>query len=480
FRQLIGLQASQILVPPNFMVMGAIGCAVLAARNLATRRISLARLGDLARTATCSASSRSWVMRLDVLHDSGVRPENHAPDLTTPEGPLVMGLDIGSVSVKGVIIDARGRIVKSHYKLSRSRVLEAVEETLEALGADACTPEVISVTGSGRYLVGRLVDADLILDEITAQATAAASHSSEVETVVEIGGQDSKWIVLEHGFVKDFEMNRVCAAGTGSFLTAQAERLDLAMGEPFSDAAFAAAKPADLGNRCTVFMESDLVHHQNNGASRDDLAAGVCISIVHNYLERVANHKPLGRRVLFLGGVAATDAVRAAFEQQTGSTFETPHFFLVSGALGAALKASDKLKRGEISPNRRGAVVLRHEQITRDQFTCNRCPNRCPVSKYDSPQRTVFHGGLCDRWEVEDRPASLAVGHDPFAVRVGLLEEPAKLPAQPGERAWGMIRAPQFYEWFPFWKSFCHELGIRLIVAPRIDRRQFQNGIRFL
>jgi predicted CoA-substrate-specific enzyme activase len=211
-------------------------------------------------------------------------------------------------------------------------------------------------------------DADLIVNEITAQAGAALSYDSLADTVVEIGGQDSKWISLEEGHVQDFEMNRVCAAGTGSFLMAQAQRLDLPMGDCFSDAAFSSQRPADLGNRCTVFMESDLIHHQNSGASSADLAAGVCISIVHNYLERVANHKPLGRRVLFMGGVAATPAVKAAFEQQTLRKFETPAFFRVSGAVGAALKALGKLERKEIVPKERPAIKWDPEEISKEQL----------------------------------------------------------------------------------------------------------------
>ncbi len=158
-------------------------------------------------------------------------------------------------------------------------------------------------------------------------------------------------------------MNRVCAAGTGSFLMAQASRLDLDMGKAFADAAFASLTPADLGNRCTVFMESDLIHHQNNGASVEDLAAGVCISIVQNYLERVANHKPLGKKVLFLGGVAASDAVRVAMEQHTGRDFRTPDFYNVSGALGAALKAWEALRKGEIVPCERKGIAYDSSRI---------------------------------------------------------------------------------------------------------------------
>jgi len=393
-----------------------------------------------------------------------------------------MGIDVGSVSVKGIIIDRAGRILREDYRLSRSRPLEALEQVICSLTGEDLFPSAVSaiaVTGSGRYLAGRLLEADLIVNEITAQATAAVSHDPEVESVVEIGGQDSKWISFQAGHVKDFEMNRVCAAGTGSFLMAQAQRLDLPMGLPFSDAAFSAKMPADLGNRCTVFMESDLIHHQNNGASSEDLAAGVCISIVHNYLERVANHKPLGEKVLFLGGVAATPAVKAAFEQRTGRSFDIPSFFRVSGALGAGLKALERIRSKKLVPRLRSGISLSHGEIKGQEFTCKGCTNRCRVHRYRYRERLFFHGGLCDRWETEDRSSPGRKSRDPFSIRSRLLDLRATSDQKTAQE-WGMVRSPQFYEWFPFWKGFCEELGIALVVAPQAHRKQFERGFRFL
>ncbi|MCA1961068.1 MAG: acyl-CoA dehydratase activase-related protein, partial [Desulfomonile sp.] len=340
--------------------------------------------------------------------------------------------------------------------------------------------------------------------------------------VVEIGGQDSKWIAFEHGQVRDFEMNRVCAAGTGSFLMEQAERLGINIDGEFSEAAFASRAPADLGNRCTVFMESDLIHHQNNGASAEDLAAGVCVSIVRNYLDRVANNKTLGPKVLFLGGVAAAPAVKAAFEQQTGRRFHVPPFFKVSGALGAALKALDGISvdkaagtrprteaggenssdpavkredfeapspieggsgwilqpedRAVSTPLRRKGLSL--ASIRRDQFRCRGCPNECLVDTYHAADRKIFHGGLCDRWEIQTgSPASER--EDLFAVRSALLGENAAEHQDLGTH-WGMARGPQFYEWFPFWNAFLAELGITLVMPARYNRPQFERGLRHI
>ena len=359
-----------------------------------------------------------------------------APEQIRTEPPYIMGLDVGSVSVKGVVIDSCGTILTQDYRLSAGRPLEALEAVMATLDGHAPHALVHAITGSGRILAGRLLRADLTVNEISAQARAAIHHDPDVDTIVEIGGQDSKWISLEDGTMKDFEMNRVCAAGTGSFLMEQADRLGLHMGKEFSDAAFSSDSPSDLGTRCTVFMESDLIHHQNNGSSCGDLAAGVSISIVSNYLERVANHKVFGNRIMFLGGVAANSAVRAAFEGETGRVFHSPAFYRVSGAYGAALQALDALRAGEIVCEEGHAKTLKLGNIEKKSLSCSGCTNQCTIDKYSLEDRTVFHGGRCDRWEVEERLWKPDSGLDLFGMRTRLLENPAednsaKWPAPP-------------------------------------------------
>jgi predicted CoA-substrate-specific enzyme activase len=476
FRQILGLKQDEIILPPHYSVLGAVGCAVLARREEHARGLTLLHARQMAEKALLSPRRRSWLPPLD----SSLKQE--APRLnlaTTWDHPLTMGLDIGSVSVKGVVIDRHGNILRSDYRLSHSRPLEGLQDVMASLTSDGLQVSAVAVTGSGRHLSGRLLEADLIVNEITAQAVSAVKYDPEVDTVVEIGGQDSKWIALEHGELKDFEMNRICAAGTGSFLMAQAERLKLAMGKGFSDAAFVADKPADLGSRCTVFMESDLIHHQNNGASSNDLAAGVCLSVVQNYLERVANNKLLGQRVLFLGGVAATPAIRAAFEAHTGRPFRIPPFHQVSGAYGAALKVLAAVERGDIHAKPRSPITIDLKEIRGEEFVCKGCTNRCRVHRYAVEDRLIFNGGLCDRWDAEELVRRETRDENPFALRTHLLEQLIAEDPDPSQ-SWGMVRSPQFYEWFPFWRGFCDSLGKTLTVARAADRRQFERGFKFL
>jgi predicted CoA-substrate-specific enzyme activase len=492
FRDLLGPDPESVIVPPLFTVLGALGCAALA--EDAARPVTLEELAIKARSAPRPVPSRSRSRPPALVPgDEPDRPEVAEP-LQGYERPFIMGLDVGSVSVKGVVTDRRGVILREDYRLSEGRPLDGLDAVIEALTRDGPAIDLCAVTGSGRSLAGRLLRADLIVNEITAQYTAAVHYDPETDTIIEIGGQDSKWIALEQGALKDFEMNRVCAAGTGSFIMEQADRLDLPMGPEFSDCAFASHRPSDLGSRCTVFMESDLIHHQNNGASRADLAAGVCLSIVRNYLERTANHKRIGDRVVFLGGVAASSAVRAAFEQETGKAIVTPGFHKISGALGAALNAAQALEAGKIVLRRDPLRPRGLAGIPRDRFSCRRCPNQCAVEKYELPDRVVFSGGRCDRWEADERHAAGDDREGLFGFRTRLIEEIAlsrpvpdrashlESPAGGSKSAgpWGMVRSPQFYEWFPFWKGFLNELGIELVIAPRPNREQFERGVRFL
>ncbi len=478
FKASLGFAADQVIIPPYYTVLGALGCATLAAQQETEPGLSLAVLKEIAEKNSGTATTGYFLPALS-RHLNVEAPVNDIPGDAQPQRPIMLGLDIGSVSVKGVLIDAQASIIKEDYRLSNSRSLHAAKEVVEALTSGDLIPDHVAVTGSGRYLIGKLLDADLILNEITAQAAAAMNFDPETDTVVEIGGQDSKWISFEDGHVKDFEMNRVCAAGTGSFLMAQAERLGLTMGKEFSDSAFASPRPADLGNRCTVFMESDLIHHQNNGASTDDLAAGVCVSIVKNYLEKVANNRSLGKRVLFLGGVASTPAIRAAFEQCTGREFRVPPFYRVSGAFGAALKALEHVRREAIPMRAEDSLRLDTSDIRQDQFACKSCPNNCRVNKYTLHGRTVFHGGLCDRWEMEQGHSAGSGESELFNLRATLLEQLSE-SGDPSLETWFMVRSPQFYEWFPFWKAFCEHLGINLKPSRRGSRKQFEAGSRFL
>ena len=243
-----------------------------------------------------------------------------------------------------VLLDEKGRLLARRYLMTAGRPIEAVRRGIREVAQEMKGEVVIlgaTTTGSGRYMIGDFIGADLVKNEITAQARAAMEIDPGVDTIFEIGGQDSKYISLRDGVVVDFEMNKVCAAGTGSFLEEQAEKLSLRIEEEFGETALRAPDPARLGERCTVFMESDLTNLMQKGVKREDLVAGLSYSIVHNYLNKVVGDRRIGDHIFFQGGVAANQAVVAAFEKVLGKEIIVPPHHDVTGAIGAALLAMD-------------------------------------------------------------------------------------------------------------------------------------------
>ncbi len=209
--------------------------------------------------------------------------------------------------------------------------------------------KAVATTGSGRNVVGDFLNADLILDEITAHAKGAVAVDPEVDTIFEIGGQDSKYIRLERTHPLDFDMNKVCAAGTGSFLHELANKMKINIVGEFQELALASRSPVSLAERCTVFMESDLFSYFQKGARREDLIAGLCYAVVHNYLNRVVGKRPIGKKIMFLGGPSLNKAVVAAFERVLNRPLLVPRHREVMGAYGAALAVKEAFERGEFS-----------------------------------------------------------------------------------------------------------------------------------
>ena len=251
-----------------------------------------------------------------------------------------LGIDIGSISTKLVVMDSVGTVTTSAYLATQGAPVAAVRDGLKQVtlltpGADIAA---VAITGSGRELVSTVLKESLIKNEITAQAAAAAFYKPDAMTVIEIGGQDSKIIILRDGLVTDFGMNTICAAGTGSFLDHQAVRLGLSL-EDFGRLALESRNPARITGRCTVFAESDMIHEQQTGVSLADIVYGLCKTLVRNYLTSVAAGKEILTPVVFQGGVARNPGMVRAFEEELGFKPEIPTNPELTGAVGAALLA---------------------------------------------------------------------------------------------------------------------------------------------
>lgn len=312
-----------------------------------------------------------------------------------------LGIDVGSVSTNLVVLGADSEVLVSLYLRTRGQPIQAVQEGLREIEARLSTTPVtirgVGATGSARYLTGVVVGADTVKNEITAHAMAASHIIPGVQTVLELGGQDSKIIILRHGVVTDFAMNTVCAAGTGSFLDHQAARLGIPI-EEFGALALKSSRPVHIAGRCSVFAESDMVHKQQVGHVIEDIISGLCEALVRNYLNNVGKGKEILAPVVFQGGVAANIGIRAAFEKALGLEVFIPPYFNVMGALGAALLARRAMKKKSGTSFRGFAVSALHYQT--GSFECTGCPNICEIVTITLEGELLARwGGRCGKWE---------------------------------------------------------------------------------
>ncbi len=332
-KDVLKLSDEELIVPEEAIYTSAIGASLLAEDTLTIQQLY-----------SCMNTDGSSIPRLAPLH---ITSSNilHDPIATNvyPESGCTLGIDIGSTSTDLVLIDDEMNIVDHQYLRTAGNPEAVVRKGLQTIKEKygEVKFKAVGVTGSGRDRIGRLIGADVVKDEITSQARGAVFADKDVDTVFEIGGQDSKFIRLKDGQVIDFQMNRICAAGTGSFVEEQANRMHIAI-DDFGPLALEAKEPVDLGERCTVFIETAITSASAEGANQKDIAAGLCYSIVKNYLHKVVGNKNIGNKIVLQGGVNYNPGIVAAFETVYGSNVTVNPYFSISGALGVALLAQEE------------------------------------------------------------------------------------------------------------------------------------------
>lgn len=307
-----------------------------------------------------------------------------------------LGIDIGSISTKGVVIDENKNILASEYLMTRGNPIDAVKELLECLKKDCSDIQIVGVgtTGSARKLIGTMLGANIVKNEITAHAIGTLSRHSDVRTILEIGGQDSKIILLNDGIVTDYAMNTLCAAGTGSFLSSQAKRLNIPV-EDFGKIALTSKNPTPIAARCTVFAESDLVHKAQIGHKKCDIVAGLCRSVALNYLNNVGKGKKILEPIIFQGGVSKNIGVVKAFEDLLDTEIITDSEGHLMGALGVAILS---MNEDEIEFS---FDVTSHKFITVGTNCC-RCPNNCEIVCVKKDNKLIdAWGNRCERGQLK-------------------------------------------------------------------------------
>ena len=315
-----------------------------------------------------------------------------------------LGVDTGSISTKGVIIDADKNIIARSYLWTEGNPTDAARRVVDELAAQIDTDEIqvvsVGTTGSARRLVGAMLGAQVIKNEITAHAVGTTYLHPDVRTILEIGGQDSKIICVEGGIAVDYAMNTLCAAGTGSFLSSQAHRLGVEV-EDFGAIALSSKKPANIAARCTVFAESDLVHKLQVGYSKEDIIAGLCRAVATNYLNNVGKGKKIVAPVVFQGGVSKNIGVVRAFEDALGMEVLVDPDGHLMGAFGAALLAAD----GPASKRRPFAFDVDDFEFRTREVVCNHCANRCEIiCVYKDDDLIDSWGNRCDRGAIRVKP----------------------------------------------------------------------------
>ncbi|MFC1679102.1 acyl-CoA dehydratase activase [Elusimicrobiota bacterium] len=544
FRKLLeknGLDPDRLVVPEFAEVRIAQGAAMFAAKGLADdRMIEREVLIEGLRELKSSFANRSVTSSLPQLRLRDVaKLEKTWRPYAFKEGEtrdVFLGLDVGSTTTKFVLVDAKtDAILYQDYVRTEGQPFDIMEQGIRKI-RDTLGEHVdilhVGVTGSGREAMGKMVGADVVFDEINAHATAVGRLHPEVDTIIEIGGQDAKFIRVMKGIVEDFEMNKACAAGTGSFFDEAAGRILNVMVEELGGMALSSMTPADLGEVCTVFMKSRIVLAQAEGYSPEDIAAGLAYSIAKNYLNKVKGSKLVGKKIAFQGGVSNNKAVVGAFEQLTGSEVVVPEHAETMGAIGMALiaktryenKLSDALKeRGEpeaaslvgemaglVASKFRGFDASFVPTEVADGKQCKGCANRCQLMwlKTEDGEKLVYGAG-CDihdrtipkeqrrksknlpdllklRYDLLTQSYSTGEGRAPLGERFGAwfrmiwprgvkaAEATAKSVAGvkiPGGRVIGYPAGLNFWENFPFWSKFFEEAGLEVVVSRNSDKK---------
>lgn len=297
-------------------------------------------------------------------------------------------MDIGSISTKGVVLDSKGKLIAQEYLWTEGNPVGAVQRLIKSLLSQTpafVTIEQIGTTGSARKLVGSMLDAGVVKNEITAHAVGTLSRYPNVCTILEIGGQDSKIILVENGVVVDYGMNTLCAAGTGAFLSSQAKRLGIAV-EELGAIALTSEQPAKIAARCTVFAESDMIHKAQAGYKKEDLVAGLCAAVVSNYLNNVGKGKAIRPPVVFQGGVSKNQGVCRAFQRELHTEIQVDEGSHLMGAIGVAILAGKAKTQKPFNP---AVAGMEFETKARE---CGGCANQCEIICF------YRDGALLDSW----------------------------------------------------------------------------------
>ena len=390
-------------------------------------------------------------------------------------GDAYIGMDAGSTTVKGVVLNSDGELLYSKYLPSKGNPVEIIKAFLEEVYAVNPGLKVVSsaVTGYGEDIIKNAFDVDYGIVETIAHFTAAKYFMPDVEFIIDIGGQDIKCFQIHNGAIDNIFLNEACSSGCGSFLQTFANALGYEI-EEFSKLGLFAKRPVDLGSRCTVFMNSSVKQAQKDGATIEDISAGLSLSVVKNALYKViraSSPDELGKRIVVQGGTFLNDAVLRSFEQEMGVEVVRPNIAGLMGAYGAALYAKRKSKgkgRSSLSSAEDLKKFVHEIKVT----NCGMCNNNCrlTINSFGGSRRYIA-GNRCERPVTRKAPST---GMNMYEYKLALLNT-----YKPVEGLRGKLGIPMglnMYELYPFWYRFFTELKFEVYRSPMSSRKLYQRG----
>jgi predicted CoA-substrate-specific enzyme activase len=469
-RHILNFTEQELIVPELHAFVGALGCALMPDGVIWQPH----KLAQHTKHRPVPESARTRGLSCELV-DFAQAPSRDFQ--ASGPIPAYLGIDVGSVSTNLALIDQEGWVLDEIYTRTDGRPVEVVQRELavwQEKWGNRVDVLAVGTTGSGRELIGALVGADTINDEITAHQTGAAFiaqrlFNEQVDTIFEIGGQDSKFIAIENGIVVDFTMNEACAAGTGSFLEEQAIKMGISIIEEFAELALASAAPVQMGERCTVFMEKDVSAYLQQGMGKKDIAAGLAFSVVQNYLNRVVRDRRIGDVIYFQGGTAYNKAVAAAFAVTLQKRIVVPPHNGVMGAIGAAL-LSKEFMAAAATPKSRFYGFRLQVDFTIRHFYCKACSNQCDIQEVTVNGEKTYWGDKCsDRYRKKSRRTQKTTLPDLVTVYNDLLQRDRPGPDGLGIRI-GFPKAMYYYDRFPFWRGYFSSLGAELVLSDTTNR----------
>ena len=469
---------------------GAIGAAYLTNGHVGDFQRTVASLRDASRGTRDVPRREKLEFKkttypsFDVAEAYQDALENEVRITRWPTGGIAafhLGIDVGSTSTKAVLVDRQGDVVADIYRRTAGDPIEATRRVFTAildLGARKRSRlDVLGVaaTGSGRKLVGRVVGADHIVNEITAHLAGAMHVDARVDTIFEIGGQDAKYIHAEAGRIRDSNMNYVCAAGTGSFVEEQAKKLGFKL-EDIGDMVMGLAPPV-TSDRCTVFMEQDVERLIRQGFTREECMGAVLCSVVKNYFTKVVGRRHVSReRIFFMGATARNQGLAAAFERLVDVEVVVSPYCHVMGAYGAALQVKDALEAGGGGTAFKG-LDLSSRKITLRSETCTLCQNRCSITFVDieGESESPSWGYMCGR-DPDDKKVRVRREFSAFRTRERLLFGGEGETKGASRGTIGIPRSLTTFSLYPLWRKFFAELGFTPVLSERTNADIVRQG----